>query len=181
VSIPIEQLTTFRSTVYLGLGSNLGDPIGQISRALHEIDDVSGVALTQISSFYRTDPIGFADQPAFVNAVAQIETTLSPQDLMRALLDVEKAHDRVRTEKNGPRSLDLDILIFNEWRLEESDVTVPHPRLHERAFVLVPLLELNPKLYIPGLGFAREYLPSVSGQKIEKIMEDDSSRPLRDR
>ena len=133
MSIPADHITTFRSTVYLGLGSNLNDPVGQLSRALGEIDDISGVALVKVSSFYRTAPIGLTDQPAFVNAVAQIDTTLSPQDLMRAMLDIETSHDRTRGEKNGPRSLDIDILIFNEWRLEAPAVTVPHPRLHVRT------------------------------------------------
>jgi 2-amino-4-hydroxy-6-hydroxymethyldihydropteridine diphosphokinase len=155
----------------LGLGSNLSDPVAQLQRAVQEIDALPNCRLLKMSSLYESAPIGGVEQPAFVNAVAEIETTLAPTELMSALLAIERAHDRVREVKNGPRTLDLDILLFGDLQLDLEAVTTPHPRAHQRAFVLLPLLEIAPDLTIPGRGAARDYLASVSGQLVHRIAE----------
>ncbi len=161
----------FHSVVYIGMGSNLDNPDRQVRLALEEIGAMAGSALVRCSSLYETAPIGGGDQPAFINAVAELDTTLSPRMLMQELLGIEQCHNRIRAEKNGPRTLDLDILIFNDWRISTKAVTIPHPRAHKRAFVLLPLLEIAPDLYIPGRGYARDFLPDVSGQQIHKLQE----------
>lgn len=165
------NLSGFRSIAYIGVGSNLEDPIRQVQNAFAEIDEIADTALLRVSSLYESAPIGYCAQGAFINAAVKVETTLSPQDLMTALLDVETRHHRVRQRKNGPRTLDLDILVFNDWRINTETLVVPHPRAQERAFVVLPLLELTPDLYIPGAGFARDFLPAVAGQQIEKLMD----------
>lgn len=157
----------------VGLGSNMDGPIEQILTALRELDELPGCSLVQASSLYETAAVGGVEQPAFVNAVAKLETTLSPHELMTGLLDIERRHDRVRTIRNGPRTLDLDILVFNELLMNEPELVTPHPRAHQRAFVLIPLLELDPELYIPGRGRARDFLPQVSGQSIRKILDGE--------
>jgi 2-amino-4-hydroxy-6-hydroxymethyldihydropteridine diphosphokinase len=164
-----DNLTGFRSQAFIGLGSNIDDPISHIQHAFQEIDEIADTSLVAISSLFETAPIGYDHQPAFINAVAKVETLLSPQALMKKLLDIELQHHRKRLEKNGPRTLDLDILLFNEWRIEEPMITVPHPRAHARAFVLIPLLEIAPDLYIPGIGYARDLLPQVVNQKIRRL------------
>ena len=163
------DFSSFRSTVYIGLGSNMDDPVQHVQRAFREIDEIADTALIKVSSLYESAPIGDCEQPAFINAVAEVETMQSPQQLMQSLLEIETLHNRIRANKNGPRTLDLDILIFNEWRIDAPGITTPHPRAHERAFVLHPLLEIAPELYIPGKGFAREFLPDVASQSIRKL------------
>jgi 2-amino-4-hydroxy-6-hydroxymethyldihydropteridine diphosphokinase len=179
MSISLNSFSAFRSTAFIGLGSNLDQPLQQLQRALREIDELPDVELIRVSSFYETAPIGFTAQAMFVNAVAQIETMLSPQQLMRALLEIEASHHRVRTigaEKNGPRTLDLDLLIFNDWFFREADLTLPHPRMHERAFVIKPLLEIAPDIYIPGHGHARDLIAGLLDQGIRKV---DDERAVR--
>jgi len=175
VSISATNLTAFHSTVYIGIGSNLDRPVQHVSDAIRDIDELPETALASVSSFYQSAPVGLADQPAFINAVVQVETVQSPQQLMLLLLAIESRHGRVRgpdEARNGPRTLDLDILIFNEWRLDEPDLMIPHPRAHERAFVLRPLLEIAPDLYIPGKGLARDFLAAVSEQTIVRLTFD---------
>ncbi len=162
-------LLAIRSTVFIGLGSNLDHPEWQVQTALHEIDEIPDVELVKVSSQYQTAPVGIIDQPRFINAVAQIETTLSPHDLLRQLLDIEQRHARVRQEKNGPRTLDLDILIFNDLCIDDGKLTTPHPRMHERAFVLVPLLEIAPDVQIPGKGYAQEFLSRMGGSGVHRV------------
>ena len=169
MAIAPSALTAFRSTVFLGLGSNLDDPDWQVQTAMREIDEIPDAGLVKISSLYQTSPVGIIDQPPFVNAVVQVETTLSPHDVLQHLLDIEGRHGRVRKEKNGPRTLDLDMLIFNEWRIDDSKLTTPHPRMHERAFVLVPLLEIAPEVFIPGQGYAKEFLAKMDASGVHKL------------
>ncbi len=163
------NLTGFRSTVFVGLGANLNDPVRQLHTAIREIDEIPEAALAKISSFYQTAPVGIVDQPPFVNAVVCVHTTLSPHDLLRHLEAIETSHGRVRAEKNGPRTLDLDILIFNEWRINDTKLVTPHPRMHERAFVLVPLLEIAPEVYIPGKGPAVAALAKLDTGGVQKM------------
>ena len=158
-----------RSTVFLGLGSNLDHPGLQVEAALREISDIPDTGMVRASSQYQTAPVGIVDQPPFINAVAQVETMLSPHDLLKHLLDIEGRHARVRNEKNGPRTLDLDILIFSALRMDDGTLTVPHPRMHERAFVLVPLLEIAPQAHIPGKGPAKEFLSQVDARGVRKL------------
>ena len=164
-----SALTAFRSTVFLGLGSNLDHPDWQVQTAIREIYEIPETGLQRVSSMYETTPVGIVDQPPFVNAVVQVETTLSPHDLLQHLFDIEGRHARVRNEKNGPRTLDLDILIFNEWRIDDGKLTTPHPRMHERAFVLVPLTEIAPEVYIPGKGYAKDFLSDMDASGVYKL------------
>lgn len=156
------NLSAARSTLFVALGSNLDHPVLHVQRALREIDELPETALVKISALYETVPVGIKDQPPFVNAVTQIVTTLSPHDFLARLQAIEAQHGRVRNSatevKNGPRTLDLDILLFDQISISERGLTIPHPRMHERAFVLVPLLEIAPDIVIPGRGSAKQFL-----------------------
>jgi 2-amino-4-hydroxy-6-hydroxymethyldihydropteridine diphosphokinase len=138
----------------VGLGSNLGDRTQTLLDALDALRAEDGVEVVGVSSLIETDPVGFVDQPRFVNGVAALDTTLTAQELMALLLDVEQRFGRTReaVPAQGPRTLDLDLLLYGDTELDEPGLQVPHPRLHERAFVLEPLAELAPGLRIPGRG-----------------------------
>ena len=138
---------------YVGLGSNLLDPEAQVERALRAMQALPGTELRARSCLYRTRPWGGIAQPDFVNAVAQLATGLSAPDLMGALLAIERDSGRTRSaERFGPRVLDLDLLVYGDEVIDEPGLHVPHPRLRERAFVLVPLAEIAPALVVPGQG-----------------------------
>jgi len=154
---------------YIGLGSNLDNPAEQIRSALVDLGEIASSRLLRCSSLYRSTPWGYADQPDFVNAVARMDTELSPRALLQALLALEQAQGRLRAIANGPRILDLDLLLYDEQRIVESDLVVPHPRMHQRAFVLVPLLEIHPQASIPGYGAVAQLLGSVDTQGVEPI------------
>jgi 2-amino-4-hydroxy-6-hydroxymethyldihydropteridine diphosphokinase len=156
-------------TAYVGLGANLGDPRTQVLAAFDALDGIPQTRVTARSSLYGSAPVGYADQPAFVNAVARLETGLAPAPLLEALQAIEARAGRLRTFKDAPRTLDLDLLLYGEAAFIEPGLTVPHPRMHERAFVLAPLLEIAPGAAIPGLGPARDWLPRCAGQAIERI------------
>jgi 2-amino-4-hydroxy-6-hydroxymethyldihydropteridine diphosphokinase len=125
--------------------------------------------LTRASSFYRSAPVGYRDQPDFVNAVAEVSTKLAPRALLERLLDIERAHGRVRTFPNAPRPLDLDVLLYGERVIEEPGLSVPHPRLHQRAFVVVPLAEIAPDTMVPGRGRARDLLRGVDASSVTRV------------
>jgi 2-amino-4-hydroxy-6-hydroxymethyldihydropteridine diphosphokinase len=163
--------TALSSRAVIGLGSNMDNPVEQIRDALEKIAALPDCSLTKISAMYQSAPVGGVEQANFINAIAEVETTLTPQKLMACLLDIERRHDRVRTTRNGPRTLDLDIVMFNDWRINEPDLVVPHPRAHERAFVLLPLIEISPEIVIPGVGAAKSLLEGVSGQSVERFSE----------
>lgn len=137
---------------WIGLGSNLEDPQQQVRQALEELDTLPQTRRLQSSRLYRSPPMGPADQPDYINAVAELETGLEPQALLEALQAIEQAHARKRERHWGPRTLDLDILLYGERQIDTPSLKVPHPGLHERAFVLYPLYELAPGLEIPGRG-----------------------------
>lgn len=138
---------------YIGLGSNLSDPIAQLRAALAALGRLPSSRLVAVSRMYRNPPMGPADQPDYVNAVARLDTELSPRALLEALLGIEQAQGRVRDgERWGPRTLDLDLLVYGRSRLEEPGLTVPHPGLPARGFVLYPLREIAPELDVPGMG-----------------------------
>lgn len=153
----------------IGLGANLGDPAAQLRTAIAAIGRIADTRVLAVSSFYRTAPVGYLEQPEFVNAAVTVETTLAPRALLDALQAIEAAAGRERRFKDAPRTLDLDILLYGDERIDTPALNVPHPRLHERAFVLVPLAELAPQLMIPGLGGIGAMLPAVADQAIEKL------------
>ena len=134
---------------YIGMGSNLGDRAGRLRQAVSRLRTLGRI--TAISSLYETEPVGYLEQPLFLNAVAALETTLTPIDLLRALLGIERDLGRTRTFPNAPRSLDLDLLLVDAVVLNTDELILPHPRLHERAFVLVPLAEIAPAARHPLL------------------------------
>ena len=137
---------------FIGLGSNLSGPAQQINRALETLSSLPQVTLLRHSGLYLSPPMGPADQPDYVNAVAQLETELSPHHLLDLLQSIEQQQGRVRGERWGPRTLDLDLLLYDEQRIVDERLSVPHPGMARRAFVLYPLLEIAPGLEIPGLG-----------------------------
>lgn len=155
--------------VYVGLGSNLEDPRAQVSRALEELAALPDSALCAKSSLYRTPPMGPPGQPDYINAVARLRTALSPHALLDALQALEQGHARVREVRWGPRTLDLDILLYDAMHIADTRLTVPHPGMAERAFVLVPLAEIAPALVIPGMGAVGDLLPRVDLQGISRL------------
>ena len=162
---------------YVGLGSNLQDPHRQLQRAFVDLDGLPGTRVLSRSSLYRSAPLGCpvqadsASQPDFVNGVAKIMTDLAPQELLRALLDIEHQHGRERTFRNAPRTLDLDVLLYDDMQVHEHGLTIPHPQMHLRAFVLHPLLEISPDIRIPGIGRANTALEGCRDQVLERMAD----------
>lgn len=160
---------------FIGLGSNLEDPHSQLQRAFADLDELPHTRLTARSSLYRSAPLDCPDlpdfqvQPDFVNAVAKIETDLTPQALLKALLQIEHQHGRERTYRNAPRTLDMDVLLYGDVKLHEHGLTIPHPQMHRRAFVLRPLLEISPDISIPGVGKAELALEKCQDQVLDRI------------
>jgi 2-amino-4-hydroxy-6-hydroxymethyldihydropteridine diphosphokinase len=154
---------------YVGLGSNLQDPRRQVERAFEELDALPHTRLVKRSSLYRSAPIGHAEQPEFVNAVAQLETALPAERLLMELQEIERRHGRERSFANAPRTLDLDILVYGNLRTAGERLTLPHPRMHERAFVLKPLYEVAPHASIPGVGTVKDRLEKTRNQEAERI------------
>ncbi len=138
-------------TVYLGLGSNLGDRAANLRAALQRLE-AAGVRVLALSPFYETEPVGYRDQPDFLNAACRAETDLSPHDLLHAIKAIEAAMGRRPSFRNAPRPIDVDILFYDDLVLDTPDLMIPHPRLAERAFVLVPLADIAPELRHPVLG-----------------------------
>jgi 2-amino-4-hydroxy-6-hydroxymethyldihydropteridine diphosphokinase len=157
------------TVAFIGLGSNQRDPRGQIETAVAELDALPHTRVVKRSSLYRTAPVGYEAQPDFVNAVAQLETGMPAERLLAEMQDIEKRHGRERPFRNAPRTLDLDLLLFGELQMESEKLVVPHPRMHERAFVLEPLVEIAPDVVIPGAGPAKERLQACAGQDVERI------------
>lgn len=156
---------------YVGLGSNLAHPQRQLAAAVARLERSRGIRVTALSASYVTAPIGGAPQPDYVNAVARIDTTLAPRALLRRLHEIERRQQRSRDAgmpRNAPRTLDLDLLLYGARRIRCPRLTVPHPRMHERAFVLKPLTDLAPAVTIPGRGLARRFLAQVRSQRIAR-------------
>lgn len=154
---------------FIGLGSNLAEPRAQILKAFAELGKLPQTRLLAHSSLYRSAPVGYDEQPDFINAVAEIETGLGPHELLNVLLDMEHRHGRVREFRNAPRILDLDILLYDDLACHEHGLTLPHPRMHERAFVLQPLHEIAPCCIIGGQGSVGECLEKCIGQRVERL------------
>jgi 2-amino-4-hydroxy-6-hydroxymethyldihydropteridine diphosphokinase len=152
----------------VGLGANLGDPRTTLAHARDEIARLPGTVLHATSPLYRSAPID-AGGPDFFNAVALIDTSMDAHALLQALQGIEARHGRERPYRHAPRTLDLDLLLYGDDSIVTPDLVVPHPRLHERAFALRPLLDIAPDACIPGRGRAIDWLPKVAGQRIEKL------------
>ena len=157
------------SKIYIALGSNLEEPSQQIYKAINLIDAIDELPVIHASSLYKTKPIGKFDQPDFINAAVQVEGDISPENLHAALQDIETQAGRIRVELNEPRTLDLDILLIDDLIMKTKKLTVPHPRMHQRQFVIVPLFEINQKLNIPGIGSIDEIKKSLPDQGVVKI------------
>ncbi len=156
----------------IGLGSNLDHPRRQLARAVRAIAGLAGVRLVAVSGNFRSAPIpADARQPDYVNAVAAVRTTRPPRALLAALHGIERRQRRRReqeTARNAPRTLDLDLLLYDRRRFRLPGLTLPHPRMHERAFVLRPLADIRPAAIIPGRGLARRWLHAARGQRIAR-------------
>jgi len=153
---------------YVGIGANLGDAQANVLDALRRLALLDGTAVIETSGLYRTAPVD-SSGPDYINAVACIDTSFDPFELLAALQDIEAAHGRERPYRNAPRTLDLDLLLYGDQRIATETLTLTHPRMHERGFVLAPLAELAPDLVIPGVGPVHDYLPLVARQAVEKI------------
>jgi 2-amino-4-hydroxy-6-hydroxymethyldihydropteridine diphosphokinase len=158
--------------VYIAIGSNLDDPEMQVQDAFEALAMLPQTRLARVSSLYRTAPVGYTDQPEFVNAVAEIETALAPRALLDALLAIERRHGRVREFANAPRTLDLDIALYDSAVVDEPGLAIPHPRMHERAFVMVPLAEIAPDIMVPGVGRAGDIAAALDAQGIARIAQE---------
>lgn len=166
----LERQKTTRA--YLGLGGNLGDPAAAMAAALRALDGEKGIRIAAVSSLYRTPPWGVADQPDFLNAVAAVDTALGARALLERCLDVERTLKRVRAVRWGPRTVDIDILLYGEARIDEAGLHVPHPRMTERAFVMVPLAEIAPQAAVGGKT-AGEWLPALDMAGIVRLPGGD--------
>jgi 2-amino-4-hydroxy-6-hydroxymethyldihydropteridine diphosphokinase len=153
---------------FVALGANIGEPVKHLRAAVEDLSRLPDTRVAARSSIYRSAPVGLLNQPDFINAVVAVDTGLPPLELLRALLAIEARHGRVRSVPNAPRTLDLDLLLHGDCRLDSTELTLPHPRMHQRAFVLLPLLEIAPDLLLPGLGAARDYLSAVTDQAITR-------------
>lgn len=154
---------------FVGLGANLADPVLQVRAAGEALAMQPDFRLLRLSSLYRTAPVGIRGQPDFINAVAAVETALDPENLLQALFAIERHFGRRRDFRNSPRTLDLDLLLYDDIRITGDHLCLPHPRMHLRAFVIAPLLEIAPDCRIPGRGFAAAWLPALGGQRIERL------------
>jgi 2-amino-4-hydroxy-6-hydroxymethyldihydropteridine diphosphokinase len=137
---------------YVGLGANIGQREATLRRAVALLGEAKGVRVVAVSELRETEPVGVVDQPRFLNGAAELETSLSPRELLDLLLTIEVSLGRVRAERWGPRTVDLDLLLYGASEIDERGLSVPHPRLHERRFALEPLRELDPNVVIPGRG-----------------------------
>jgi 2-amino-4-hydroxy-6-hydroxymethyldihydropteridine diphosphokinase len=147
---------------YVGLGANLGDRVGTLRAAVDSLGSQDGVEVAAVSTFREAEPVGVGDQPLFLNGVAALETSLGAREVLDRLLAIEQHFGRVRIPgEHGPRTLDLDLLLYGDETIDEPGIAVPHPRLHERRFVLEPLAELSPGLVVPGRGSVESLLTGV--------------------
>jgi 2-amino-4-hydroxy-6-hydroxymethyldihydropteridine diphosphokinase len=156
-------------TAFVALGANLDDPQATVRAAVDALAALPQSRLVAASSLYRTAPVGLAGQPDFINAVAALATALDADTLLDELFAIERRFGRIRAEKNGPRTLDLDLLLYDDLVRDTPHLHLPHPRLHLRAFVVAPLAEIAPDCRIPGRGSVAAWLPAVANQRIERL------------
>lgn len=157
------------ANVLLGLGSNVGEPLDNLREAVSRLSHICLVS--RVSSVYKTEPVGFADQAWFLNCALTAETSLSPQELLDRILRVEIAMGRERTVRNGPRIIDIDILLFDDLQMATDDLSIPHPRMHQRAFVLHPAVEIAPDMQHPvlQLSIKRAFEALQDSQRVDQI------------
>lgn len=154
--------------VYLGLGSNIGDSKSNIESALLSL--AKKVNIINKSSYYQTEPVGYKDQAWFLNMVIEGETDLNPRELLSFTQSIEKDMKRVKTIVNGPRIIDIDILIYDDLKIESEDLIIPHPRMQERAFVMVPIFEIAPELVIDNIA-VKDIIQNLKGEEIRKLVD----------
>lgn len=152
----------------IGVGTNIGDRKENIDRAIESLSLVPKCEVARVSSIYETEPVGYADQQSFYNAVTEVESTLTPNEMLGVCLGIEAGFGRVREIKNGPRILDLDLILAENEKIDSENLTVPHPRFHERRFVLIPLLELFPDGEAYGHNISK-YLIGIKGQEVKQL------------
>jgi 2-amino-4-hydroxy-6-hydroxymethyldihydropteridine diphosphokinase len=162
-------MSKFEHTAFIALGSNLQNPKHQVQQALEAIKSHEKIQLLKASSLYKTAPVGYDKQDDFINAVAEIKTDLAPIELLRSLLSIENTFGRERPFPNAPRVLDLDLLLYDDIAMDSTELTLPHPRMHERGFVMIPLAEISPKLTIAKHGHADELAAKWDNQGVIKI------------
>ena len=155
--------------IFIALGSNLGNPKEQVKNGILSIKKIGGVKILSESNLYETPPVGMVNQPNFINAVIKIDSDLSPYALLNKLLKIENIAGRIRVDKNGPRTLDLDILLFDNLILNETKLTIPHPRMHERLFVLMPLKDIDEAIVIPNHGAIIDIINKLVPENIIRI------------
>lgn len=159
-------------TVYLALGTNIGERETHLEKAVQALNDHPLIQVKRVSSLYETEPVGFLDQAKFLNQVLECQVKLSPEELIQATQEIEKQLGRKKTFVNGPRIIDIDILLYERVELDAPELTIPHPRMHLRAFVLVPLEELAPDLIIPGVGKrVSECLENLAASDLEEVVK----------
>ncbi|MBY0124434.1 2-amino-4-hydroxy-6-hydroxymethyldihydropteridine diphosphokinase [Bacillus sp. S/N-304-OC-R1] len=161
-----------KNEAYIALGSNIGDRLESLKEAIASIEAIPEIKVAETSSIYETDPVGYEDQDQFLNMVIRVETYLSPLELLHTCLDIEKNLGRKRDIRWGPRTIDLDILLYNQENIISEKLTVPHPRMHERAFVIIPLLEIQSGIRLPTMEVPLqdviEKIPDREGVRIWK-------------
>lgn len=150
------------SRAFVALGSNLNSPLHQVTKAFDELGAIPRTEVVRKSSLYRTAPLGYEGQPDFINAVAELKTALAPESLLDYLLAIENLHGRERPFPNAPRPLDLDLLLYDDVRMQTESLTLPHPRMHTRGFVLLPLAEIAPDLNIPEPALANRSVAALA-------------------
>ena len=158
-------------TAYIGIGSNLDDPVSQVKEAIDELDTIPDSMLAACSSLYSSKPMGPADQPDYVNAVAALDTLLSAEELLASLKKIEDRQGRDRGgDKWGPRIIDLDLLLYSKKKINTDELTVPHPGMHERDFVIIPLAELAGNITIPGRGQLSALIQQCESHSVKKLI-----------
>ena len=157
------------NNIFIALGSNLENPKEQVKNGILSIKKINGIKILSESNLYETPPVGILDQPNFVNAVIKIHSNLNPYKLLDKLLKIENIAGRIRVGKNEPRILDLDILLFNDLILNGKNLTIPHPRMHERLFVLMPLKDIDENIVIPNHGAIKHIINKLAPENINRI------------
>ncbi len=165
--------------MFLGLGSNLGDRLANLSAAVDLLASAPGVCVTEVSSLYVTSPVGMTDQPDFYNAVVSIKTNLAPHDILAVCMEIETSLGRERTIHWGPRILDVDVLLIEGIEVHTDTLIVPHPRLMERAFVLVPLAQIAPDVVLADGNTVEQAVKSITGQRVDPLWESDWEQKWR--
>jgi 2-amino-4-hydroxy-6-hydroxymethyldihydropteridine diphosphokinase len=155
--------------VYLGLGSNMSNPLKQLKDAIHSINNLEKTTVKKKSNVYESLPVGYLNQANFFNQVISIETNLLPKELLHHFQEIEKKQKRIKRIFNGPRTIDIDILLFDDLCINEKELIIPHPRMMERAFVMIPLLEIEPLIKIPKINNLEEFLGKLEIKNINKL------------